>query len=118
MANIMRLGGGVSKIQYFTQNGDFNITKVIDVRGVKKIIEIFTNSSYYGGTQYVSFKSYGSNDGSSWTLISEKTVELFEKEFVNNYKYYKIEAKGDVRSGAGMIVIFSGKAEKIYTDIP
>lgn len=111
MANIMRLGGGVSKIQYFTQNGDFNITKVIDVRGVKKIIEKFTNSSYYG--EYVSFKSYGSNDGSSWTLISEKTVHLFEKEFVNNYKYYKIEAKGDVRNGSGMIVIFSGKAEKI-----
>lgn len=63
--------------------------------------------------QWVSFKSYGSNDGSSWTLISEKTVDLFEKEFVNNYKYYKIEAKGDVRSGSGMIVIFSGKAEKI-----
>ena len=114
MANIMRLGGGVSKIQYFTQNGDFNITKVFDVRGVKKIIEIFTNSSYYGGIpQQVSFKSYGSNDGSSWTLISEKTVYFFEKEFVNNYKYYKIEAKGDVRSGPGMIVIFSGKAEKI-----
>ena len=114
MANIFRLGGGVSKIQYFTQNGDFNITKVIDVRGVKKIIEKFTNSSeYYGGTQYASFKSYGSNDGSSWTLISEKTVNLFEKEFVNNYKYYKIEAKGDVRNGSGMIVIFSGKAEKI-----
>lgn len=63
--------------------------------------------------QWVSFKSYGSNDGSSWTLISEKTVDLFEKEFVNNYKYYKIEAKGEVRSGSGMIVIFSGKAEKI-----
>ena len=111
MANIMRLGGGVSKIQYFTQNGDFNITKVIDVRGVKKIIEKFTNSSYYGSSS--SFKSYGSNDGSSWTLISEKTVYFFEKEFVNNYKYYKIEAKGDVRNGSGMIVIFSGKAEKI-----
>lgn len=113
MAGIMKLGGGVSKIQYFTQNGDFNITKVIDVRGVKKIIEKFTNSSFYGEPQFVSFKSYGSNDGSSWTLISEKTVNLFEKEFVNNYKYYKIEAKGDARNGSGMIVIFSGKAEKI-----
>lgn len=114
MANIMRISGASgSKTKYYTQSGTYNITKTFDVSSVKKIIErASTTASYYSASN--SFKSYGSNDNSTWTPITTSTQgQNIDKEVTNIYKYYKIEAKGDAQGGASITIVFCDEVEKL-----